>query len=290
MKTIFVPVGGGESDAVVMDTALAVATPLQAHLTFTHVNVSAAEAARHAPHAAFARGPAIHSAMAELEREGTARSATADRHVREFCRKSGISLSDKPDRSHGVTASWREEQGGALARLVFYARHHDLTVVARPRKPNGLPPDRLEVLLLQSGRPLLITPAQMRVPPLDSVVVCWKESADAARALSAAMPILRHANNVHVVAVAEGGADAMSGLSELVQQLKWSDVAADYAVVSPLGRSMADTLVGAARERDAGLIVMGGYGHSQARQFIFGGCTRDMLMNTEIDTAVFMAH
>jgi nucleotide-binding universal stress UspA family protein len=290
MKTIFVPVGGGESDAAVMETALAIAAPLQGHLTFAHVAVSAAETARYAPHVGFTRGPAIHDALMELEREATGRSAAADQHVRDFCQRSGIALIDRPDRSHGVTAVWYELRGEALERLLFHTRHHDLTVLARPRKPHGLPLHRLETLLLQGGRPIVIAPAKPKPAALDSVVVCWKESADAARALSAAMPILARANNVHLVAVAEKGEDGAAGLCELAAQLKWSKIDADYTLLSMTGRPMAETLLAAARERGAGLIVMGGYGHSRTRQFVFGGCTRDMLENTDIDIAVLMAH
>lgn len=293
MKSIFVPIGGGDSDAAVLETALAVATPLQAHLEFLHVHVDPADAARYTPHVEFARGPAIHNALAELTREQATRAMAAGRHVQDFCARSGVAMRDHPDRTHGVTARWNEEQGGeAAARLLSHARHHDLLVLARHRRPDGVAPDRLQTFLLQSGRPLILAPAKVTVPPLDHVVVCWKESADAARVLGAAMPLLAHANRVHLVAVTENGERSlMSGLEELALQLRWSGIAVDYAILSqPRGQSMADTLLHAAREREAGLIVMGAYGHSQARQFVFGGSTRRMLEDAAIDVAVFMAH
>ena len=40
MKTILVPVGGSEADALVLETALAVARPLSAHLELLHVRVA----------------------------------------------------------------------------------------------------------------------------------------------------------------------------------------------------------------------------------------------------------
>jgi len=104
MKTIFVPIGGSDSDAAVMETALEIATPLHAHLEFLHIHVSPGDAARYIPHVAFARGPAINNAMAELDHEQTTRSIMASRHVLEFCSRSGIAMSDQPDRTHGVTA------------------------------------------------------------------------------------------------------------------------------------------------------------------------------------------
>jgi len=84
MKTIFVPIGGGDSDAAVMETALAIATPLRGHIEFLHINVNPGDAAQYTPHVEFARGPAIHNAMAELTREQATRATAASRHVQEF--------------------------------------------------------------------------------------------------------------------------------------------------------------------------------------------------------------
>jgi hypothetical protein len=46
------------------------------------------------------------------------------------------------------TCCCREEEGGALEQVLFHARHNDLVVVGRVAKPNGLPPDFLEHLLM----------------------------------------------------------------------------------------------------------------------------------------------
>jgi nucleotide-binding universal stress UspA family protein len=288
MRSIFVPIGGGESDTAVMETALAIATPLSAHLEFMHVRIEAGEAARHTPHVDFARGVALHNALAELEQDAATRAAGADRHVREFCSRRGIAMRDRPGWSHHVTAHWREERGPAMEQLLFHARHHDLTVMARHSKADGVAANRLETVLLQSGRPLVIAPAKVSASALHRVLVCWKESADAARALTAAMPILMKADKVDVVALPEKGQIVEGGLAEVVRQLQWSGISADYAVLGDKGLPVSATLLAAARERNAGLMVMGGYGHSHTRQFVFGGCTRDMLEGADI--AVLLAH
>jgi nucleotide-binding universal stress UspA family protein len=288
MRTILVPVGGGDSDAIVMNTAFAIASPLRAHLDFLHVHVSADEAARHTPHIEFARGPALHNAFVELERESVTRSTQANRHVVEFCSKSGISLNATSHRGDEITAGWREDEGEGFERILFHARHHDLIVMARHKKSDGLTPDRLSRLLLESGRPLVIVPPNAPMWAMDSVVVCWRESADAARALGAAKPLLARARKVHFIAVREAAADPTEGLNEIVRQIALSGIVAEAAVIRANGRSIAQTLLAAAYERGAGLMVMGGYGHSPARQMLFGGCTEAILDNA--DTSVFIAH
>ena len=55
MKSILVPIGGGNTDEPVLETALAVARLLSAHLQFVHVRVSPGQAAVYSPGVAFAR-------------------------------------------------------------------------------------------------------------------------------------------------------------------------------------------------------------------------------------------
>jgi hypothetical protein len=55
-----------------------------------------------------------------------------------------------------MTASWRIDEDDAVHRILFHARHNDLVIVGRAKKPNGLPPDFTEQLLVGCGRPVLI--------------------------------------------------------------------------------------------------------------------------------------
>ncbi len=288
MKTILVPVGGADTDAVVVETAMAAARPLAAHLRFLHFRVSAAAAAQHTPHVEFARGPAIAHALARLETEAKARSLAAARDVAEACARAQIDMTNEPHPTDAVTASWQEENGNALERLIFHARHSDLTVMARARRPDGLPAERLETLLVHSGRPLMVTSQQVPRTLTGTIMVCWKEKPEAARALAASMPLLRKAERVHFVAVKEGDEDIAAALQDLVRQVRWHGVAGDTRVITADRRSTSEFLLGAAKDCGADLMVMGGYGHTRAREFIFGGCTQAILENA--DLPVLLVH
>ena len=50
-------------------------------------------------------------------------------------------------------------------------------------------------------------------------------------------------------------------------------------LVSRQGRTVGETLAETAKELNAGLLVMGGYGHSRLREIVLGGATRHMLSN-----------
>ncbi len=288
IKTILVPVGGSDADQAVLETALTVARPLLAHLEFLHVRVSAAEAAHHTPHVDFARGAALRNALQDLDDMAATRSAAAARNVSEFCARSKINVVDRPRASRAVTARWRQEDGDALQRLVMHARHNDLAIMARATKSDGLPAGRLETMLLQCGRPLLIVPANHPLTRLDTAMVCWKEAPDAARAVSAAMPLLAKARRVTVVGVEEGSAPQPGALDELVDQLAWHGINADAQLLAPDGRPTIEVLFSSAQSQKADVMVMGGYGHGHAREALFGGCTQAVIERGEIP--VFLVH
>lgn len=277
MKTILVPVGGSEADATVLETALAVARPLSAHLELLHVRVSVADAAVNTPHMEFARGAGLSGALDELKARCERRAAQAERNVRDFCAAHGIEMVETPRLAMSVTARWRRDDGQAVERLIFHARHHDLTVMARATAIDGLPPDRLEALLMACGRPLLVAPAGAPLRKLDTAMVCWKETPDAARAVEAAMPILATLRRVVAVSVSEYGEAPAEALDQLVRDLAWNGIAAEGHALERDGRSTADTLFAAARTHGADLMVMGAYGHRHLREVLFGGCTQSAL-------------
>src|SRR5262245_48296504 len=106
MKSILVLAGGSDTDVPVFETALIAARLFSAHLEFVHIHLGAGQAAVHMPHVAFASGPALQDALRQLQATADTRSATAERHVRDFCARSTIPMVDVPDGTQGVTAAW----------------------------------------------------------------------------------------------------------------------------------------------------------------------------------------
>src|SRR6266568_4010540 len=288
MKSILVPTGGSESDGLVFETALAAARLFSAHLRFVHIRISPGEAAVYTPHVDFASGPALGDALGQLETDTERRSTAAARHVREFCARSLIDILDKPAGAQGVTASWREEESDARQRLMFHARHNDLVVMGRAKRPNGLPPDLIEVLLLGCGRPILLAGATVPRRLTDTIMVCWRETPDAARAVVAATPFLAKAERVVFVGVDEGGGGIADALSDLASQFRWCGVPTDIQIVAPKGRATSEVLSSAAQACGADLVVMGAYGHSRMRELIFGGCTQAVIRHA--DRPVLLLH
>ena len=288
MTTILVPTAGSPTDASVFRTALLAARPLDAHLAFLHVTIEAAEAIVNTPHAGFARGAALTEGLDELTAEAAARTAAAQRGFQAFCRDERIPVVATPHKLTAVTASWSEAFNDGAHRILTHARHSDMVVVGRPRGHDGLSPFMTERLLLGCGRPVLFAPAAPPAALTRTVMVCWNETAPAARAVTAAMPLLRRADRVVIAAVNEDVPETDAAVQHLVAQLAWSGVNAEATLLDPGGRPVAPVLQAFAHDSRADLVVMGGYSHSPLRELLFGGCTRAFLEQAELP--VLMLH
>jgi len=288
MKSILVPAGGSDTDELVFATALAAARPFSAHLQFVHIYVNPGQAAINTPHVEFASGAALVDALGQLQNKANDRSAAAARHVQEFCVRAEIDLVDVPRVSHAVTASWREEREDARQRLLFHARHSDLVVMGRAKRPNGLPPDLIEHLLMDCGRPILLASRNPTPNLVGTIMVSWRETADAARAVMAAMPFLTRAERVVFAAVKERPEDSDAAINDAASQFRWHGVATEAQIVRADGQPTAEILTRLAKSCGADLLVMGAYGHSRLRERIFGGCTQAMIEHA--DLPVLMLH
>jgi nucleotide-binding universal stress UspA family protein len=150
-----------------------------------------------------------------------------------------------------------------------------------------LPPDFLPSTLVESGRPALVLPYAGPVRPIGrNVLVAWKETSESARALTAALPWLRRAEQVHVVAY---GRDAAASLERLRHYLQVQGIR--QTTLHDGGEKADDIgnrLLSRAADQGADLLVMGCYGHSRAREWVLGGATRSMLESMTLP--VLMSH
>jgi len=149
--------------------------------------------------------------------------------------------------------------------------------------------ERIESVLVQSGRPMLLAPPKPVTVIGRKVAIAWKASVESARAVTAASHILSRAEEVFILSVSEDKAgDDTDKLSAeyLAKQLKWHGVAAQVCMeYSPAG-STSMALKEMAYNSDADLLVIGAYGHSRVSEWVFGGVTRDIL--SECAVPVFL--
>ena len=277
IKTILVAASGGRGDASAFETALALARPLAAHLNFYHAWVTPDDAAALVPHVDFAQGAALKDALERLQRKAEARSAAAFRLFHEFCHRHGLPLLAQDEESADVAVSWIEETGDALSGLTRHARHHDLVVIGPPNPEGGFRPDLAGRLVLACGRPVVLAPPTPRNKTSGVIVVGWKETREAARALTAAAPLLHLARRVILASVEDGHQAPPEALDELRRQLRRHGTPVEVQVIATEHRSVAACLQSTAETLDADLLVVGAYGHTRIWDLIFGGVTHTLL-------------
>jgi len=134
-------------------------------------------------------------------------------------------------------------------------------------------------LVMQVGRPLLVVPETCDWLDLRSVLVAWKDTAEARRAVSDALPLLGQAKEVTVAEIVEDEADrpaAQSRVGDVVAWLSRHGVRASQLVPEQLGDA-ATQLERIASDVGAGVVIAGAYGHSRLSEWILGGVTRRLI-------------
>jgi len=176
-----------------------------------------------------------------------------------------------------IRTGWRQAEEGPEAFLVRQARGVDLVVVGRddPRaERDAMTPDPGAVLM-EAGRPVLVVPPDVEHLGAARIVIAWKDGPEARRAVSAALPFVARADKVFVAAA--GGEARFEGAEEVSDLLCRHGAHVTTNLLDAPSGDVADAILRFARREDADLIVMGGYGHSRFREWLFGGVTRDML-------------
>jgi nucleotide-binding universal stress UspA family protein len=120
-------------------------------------------------------------------------------------------------------------------------------------------------------------------------VAAWNGKREAARALADAQAFLDHADQITIVTVQSGKEKSgASAADDVAAHLARKDLRADARHVDSAGRSESEAILAEAASLGADLIIMGGYGRSRIREFVFGGVTRDMIEFTNVP--VLMSH
>ncbi len=288
-KTLLVPLLGENGDQAVLETAWLFARGFDAHLDCLHVRPNALEmAVRLTAVDAAVAAPVTAELWKSLEDEAAARAKSARACFDQVSAERGIVQPARPPHPQGVSGAYRESEGNFLRAVIGQARTRDLIVLGRCEP--ALDAGALGDVLVSAGRPLLLAPKKAPQALFDTVAIAWKDTAEAAGALALAMPVLTKAGRIVVLAAAEGDAsveDAQASAARVQEYLHWHGLACETQCV-PAVRGALHTVMEAAAKASANLLVMGGYGHSRLREFVFGGFTSSVLDGAHLP--IFMAH
>lgn len=174
------------------------------------------------------------------------------------------------------------EQGEAEA----HARVVDIVVCAQAEGAKRARRMFIERVLFKAGRPILLVPAApVQERRWKRLLIGWNDKAEAMRAVSAAMPLLKQAEQV-VVATVDAKLSGPEHLGapgrDLAEHLSRHDISVELRNVDGLGRPTHRALIDEAVAVGADAIVLGAYGRSRAQEMLFGGVTRELLAETPL--------
>lgn len=148
-----------------------------------------------------------------------------------------------------------------------------------------------EYVVIESGRPVLIVPHSWRPVEIGKdVLVAWDASIGASRAITNALPFLRHARNVKVAILNPDKQPNITGDvpgNDIALYLARHGVRVEVARRSVSG-NIGEAILTLAAETQSDSIVMGCYGHSRFREIMLGGVTHTVL--DAMTVPVLMSH
>lgn len=166
------------------------------------------------------------------------------------------------------------------------AHYHDLTILGVGNHDAALRGTAEEVIFA-AGRPILLVPEDLEPGAYDHVAIAWDGSRVAARAVADGWLFMKRASKVTILCVTDEKPlvhdNAGNRLADYLRKHAITPVVAD---IRTEGRPIAETLQSHAMKEGAGLLVMGGFGHSRMREFVLGGATAGILRDLRMPVLI----
>jgi nucleotide-binding universal stress UspA family protein len=267
-KELLVHIGAEPSAEVRLGLALSLAEVSGASVTGLHV-------IRPLDVQPYVMGP-IPMEIIELDRNRRTEEA-------ETARTQAVTLADR----RGVGLEVRLEEGIPETVLQVHARYTDLVILGQGSEDDeGL---LVGDVLIGSGRPVLVVPRVGNFnAPFRRIMIAWNGTREATRAVHDALPLLVAADRVDVVVFnSNQPGNGLPG-QDIAKHLAHHGVTVNAIADTVPDLTIGEAILSRLTDLESDLLVMGGYGHSRLREFVFGGATSDVLRSMTVPT--FMSH
>jgi len=287
IRTILTVLDGGPRGELAIAAAIAMGNAVSAHVEILHVEpmIETALPVIGESAGAVAAVRIMQTAEEDIRRRAECAEALFHKH----CIEPGLQIidADSVPPKDQASFSWRLVSGHDNPEIARRGRFSDLIVMARANEiDGGADSALLEAALFDSGRPVFVAGDSPVNVDGERIIVAWDGSREAAHSLGLAIPLLTRAGSVHVLSI--GDDETVVDPDPLVRYLSSHGITAEAETIERQGRKIAKVLLEEAGSRNAGLLIMGAYGHSAFSEYLFGGVTRTVLEQATIP--VFMAH
>jgi nucleotide-binding universal stress UspA family protein len=272
LRTILIPVRGDGKGEGVLDHALALGRRSNAHLAVVHCRPRPEDMLPFGVYAPTSFKEQITASATTLANSEESRVRAlfhdyCDAHDLAIVEGSLAAPKDRP------SASFSEAIGKQAEVVAIRGRLADVIAVAQPDRDLNLGFNTLEAALLETGKLVLLCPRAQVDHIGQHVAIGWNGSAEAARAVAAALPILLAADQVTVLSAATGGRIDLTA-EDLQAYLSSHDVRAKLETFGAAATEVGQGLLKGARDAGADALLLGAYGHSRRRSLVMGGVTQ----------------
>lgn len=284
MRVIFVPVADRPECAVALRTAFDLAKRLKAIVSGCHIRPHRdSDVSLTDEFAALADLNAAWESAWQSKDTNTSNTA-AETLFTKMAQSNDASILKKTD-ANSSGAIWLEKVGSPDRVLSIMGPVSDLLIVSRPRPNSGkLAKIFMHAALMNSSKPVLIMPQDSSQTVGRRISIAWNQSAEAAKAVTAAMPLLQVADEVNIITCGpETGLGPKSG--QLATYLNTWGVNANH--VKAKGTDDTQAIMSSVKDTRSDLLVMGAYSRSRLRQRIFGGVTDSILHRENIPVLMY---
>ena len=190
-------------------------------------------------------------------------------------KKSDSDLSD-------LKYKWLSEELENQKYLGDLSRVYNVVIISRPyQELQSASLSSIQTILFDGGRPVMLIPMNKQIDIGKEVVISWNCTTESSRAVFAALPILKKANNVTILTVEKVITDGPSG-QQVSELLASHGIDAKPVTISGDEKKIGDAILDFSKSINADLIVKGAYTQSRLREIIFGGATRHLMLHSEI--------
>jgi nucleotide-binding universal stress UspA family protein len=223
----------------------------------------------------------IEEIISTAEQDIDRRADRASNDLESVAERHGVEVTEQPAHNK-ASVTFRLEEGREDEVIAERGRLSDLVIAARPTADGDAKEEVVaESVLMESGSGLLLVPSGCVSDLSGNAAIAWNGSAEAARAVHRAMPLLHRAEEVAIMAPEEGSMRG-PGPDALASYLALHDIHCHVHNLPTNWTNIGDTLLEIAHQEKAAFIVMGAFSQGKLRQLILGGATRFMLNRSDL--------
>jgi nucleotide-binding universal stress UspA family protein len=286
MRVLMTPVSDRPESRSALKVTLDLAERLGANVVGCHLRPSRDKRKEYQANRMLLVRGSDRESLDELEKKTTKTvSARARETFEQMVQEAGFTLYHRPRKNLVRGATWQEKVGTPDRILAIVGPMNDLIVVSRTASKGNVARLFMLSALQHSGRPVLVMPPGKTAVPGKRIAIAWNQSPEAARVVSACIPLLQTAEKVYIISA---GRENRLGPKSTQLAAYLTHYGIQTGRIMTRGRDEPAELTASFKDTGSDLVLMGAYSRVRLRELVFGGMTEFMLGKSPIP--VVMQH